>query len=119
MDNLCNMTRLPKSIKSHYIDSFEINLETLRSFLLSSRKIQGSEVDEICLLISKIYNQKVNYILTSCENDWNKLEPFSSPLIIFVQCIEELLSQEHLKISSECKFILKSFTKTLESWMIW
>ncbi len=112
------MTRLPKSIKSHYIDSFEINLENLRTFL-SSHKIQSSESEDVCLLISKIFSQKVNYILTNCEDDWNKLEPFSSPLIIFVQCIDELLSQDHPKISSECRFILNSFTKTLESWMMW
>jgi len=118
MDHLCNMTRLPKSIKSHYIDSFVINLENLRT-ILHHRKIQRCESQEVCLLISKIYNQKVDYILTSCGDDWNKLEPFSSPLIIFVQCIEELLGQDHSTISSECRLILNSYTKTLESWMIW
>lgn len=112
------MTRLPKSIKSHYLDSFVTNLENLRTFL-DHRKIQEYETEEVCLMISKIYNQKVDYILTSCGDDWSKLEPFSSPLIIFVQSIGELLDQGHSNISSECRFILNSYTKTLESWMIW
>ena len=118
MDRPSNMTRLPKSIKSHYIDSFEANLENLRTFL-HRRKIQRYESEEVCLLISKIYNQKVNYILASCEDDWSKLEPFSSPLIICVKSIGELLDQGHPNILSECRLILNSYTKTLESWMIW
>jgi hypothetical protein len=57
--------------------------------------------------------------LATCEDDWSKLEPFSSPLIIFVQCMGELLAdQDHHNISSECRLILNSYTKTLESWMI-
>jgi len=112
------MTRLPKSIKSHYIDSFVINLENLRTFL-QQRKIQRYESEGVCLLISKIYNYKVNYLLTTCGDDWNKLEHFSSPLVIFVQCIGELLGQDNPNISSECRIILNSYTKTLESWMIW
>ena len=118
MDHLCNMTRLPKSIKSHYTDSFLINLENLRTFLHQC-KIERYEYEEVCLLISEIYNHKVNYLLTSCGDDWNKLELFSSPLIIFVQSIGELLGQGHLNLSPECNLILNSYTKTLESWMIW
>lgn len=118
MNYRSSMTRLPKSIKSHYIDSFETNLENLRTFL-HRRKIPRYESEEVCSLISMIYNQKVDYILATCEDDWSKLEPFSSPLIIFVQCMGELLAdQDHHNISSECRLILNSYTKTLESWMI-
>lgn len=112
------MTRLPKSIKSHYSDSLVINLENLRT-LLQQYKIENNESEEVCILISKIYNHKVDYLLASCGDDWNKLELFSSPLIIFVQSIGELLGQDNTNISSECKLILNSYTKTLEAWMIW
>ena len=58
-------------------------------------------------------------ILESCGNDWARLDSASSPLILFVQCINELLREDHSNISSRCRFILNSFSKTLESWMIW
>lgn len=112
------MTRTPKSIKSHYVDSFAVNLENLKSFL-SSHNVSRSESDKVSQLISKTYNQKIDSILEQCGDDWTKLESFSSPLIIFVQCIGELLDVVPSSISAECRFILNSFVKTLESWMIW
>ncbi|MDN5845912.1 MAG: hypothetical protein L0H53_06520 [Candidatus Nitrosocosmicus sp.] len=112
------MTRVPKSIKNHYIDSFLINSENLNSFL-SSHGISNSELEIVLFTVSKLYNQKVDDILESCGNDWTRLDSTSSPLILFVQCIDELLSEAHLDISSRCRFILNSFSKTLESWMIW
>ena len=114
---LLSMTRVPKSIKNHYIDSFLINSENLKSFL-SSHEISNSELEEVSSTISKLYNQKVDAILESCGNDWARLDSASSPLILFVQCIDEFL-RDHLDISSRCRFILNSFSKTLESWMIW
>jgi hypothetical protein len=115
--HLPNMTRVPKSIKNHYIDSFTINSENLKSFL-SSHEISNSELEIVLSIVSKLYNQKVDDILASCGSDWARLDSASSPLILFVQCIDELLS-DHLDISSRCRFILNSFSKTLESWMIW
>jgi hypothetical protein len=115
--HLPNMTRVPKSIKNHYIDSFIINSENLKSFL-SSHEISNSELEYVSITISKLYNQKVDDILALCGNDWTRLDSASSPLILFVQCIDELLS-DHLDISSRCRFILNSFSKTLESWMVW
>ncbi|WP_222424976.1 hypothetical protein [Candidatus Nitrosocosmicus arcticus] len=112
------MTRVPKSIKNHYIDSFNINSENLKSFL-SSHQISNSELEDVSFTISKLYNQKVDEILESCGNDWTRLDSASSPLILFVQCIDELLREDNLDISSRCRFILNSFSKTLESWMIW
>ncbi len=53
------MTRVPKSIKNHYIDSFLINSGNLKSFL-SSYKISNSELEDVSLTISKLYNQKVD-----------------------------------------------------------
>lgn len=114
---LLNMTRVPKSIKNHYIDSFLINSENLKSFL-SSHEISNSDLEIVLSTLSKLYNQKVDDILESCGSDWARLDSASSPLILFVQCIDELLS-DHLDISSRCRFILNSFSKTLESWMIW
>jgi hypothetical protein len=114
---LLNMTRVPKSIKNHYIDSFLINSENLKSFL-SSHEISNSDLEIVLSTVSKLYNQKVDDILASCGSDWARLDSASSPLILFVQCIDELLS-DHLDISSRCRFILNSFSKTLESWMIW
>jgi hypothetical protein len=116
--NLPSMTRIPKSIKNHYIDSFIINSENLKSFL-SSHEISNSELEYVSITISKLYNQKVDDILASCGNDWTRLDSASSPLILFVQCIDELLSANNLNITSGCRFILNSFSKTLESWMIW
>ncbi len=116
--HLLSMTRVPKSIKNHYIDSFIINSENLQSFL-SSHKISNSELEDVSFTISKLYNQKVDDILQSCGNDWTRLDSASSPLILFVQCIDELLREDHLDISSRCRIILNSFSKTLESWMIW
>jgi hypothetical protein len=115
---LLNMTRVPKSIKNHYIDSFIINSENLKSFL-SSHEISNPELEDVSVTISKLYNQKVDDILTSCGNDWTRLDSASSPLILFVQCIDELLSANNLNITSGCRFILNSFSKTLESWMNW
>jgi len=115
--HLPNMTRVPKSIKNHYIDSFLINSENLKSFL-SSHEISNSDLEIVLSTVSKLYNQKVDDILALCGNDWTRLDSASSPLILFVQCIDELLS-DHLDISSRCRFILNSFSKTLESWMIW
>jgi hypothetical protein len=112
------MTRVPKSIKNHYIDSFLINSENLKSFL-SSYEISISELEYVSFTISKLYNQKVDAILESCGNDWTRLDSSPSPLILFVQCIDDLLCEDHLDISSRCRFILNSFSKTLESWMIW
>jgi hypothetical protein len=116
--HLPNMTRVPKSIKNHYIDSFIINSENLKSFL-SSHEISNSELEYVSITISKLYNQKVDDILASCGNDWTRLDSASSPLILFVQCIDELLSANNLNITSGCRFILNSFSKTLESWMNW
>ena len=116
--NLPSMTRIPKSIKNHYIDSFIINSENLKSFL-SSHEISNSELEYVSITISKLYNQKVDDILASCGNDWTRLDSASSPLILFVQCIDELLSANNLNITSGCRFILNSFSKTLESWMNW
>ena len=115
---LLSMTRVPKSIKNHYIDSFIINSENLQSFL-SSHKISNSELEDVSFTISKLYNQKVDDILESCGNDWTRLDSASSPLILFVQCIDELLCANNLNITSRCRFILNSFSKTLESWMNW
>ena len=112
------MTRVPKSIKNHYVDSFLINSDNLQSFL-SSHKISNSELENVLFTISKLYNQKVDAILELCDNDWARLDSVSSPLILFVQCIDELLREDHFNISSECRFILNSFSKTLESWMFW
>ncbi|ALI35004.1 hypothetical protein NMY3_00795 [Candidatus Nitrosocosmicus oleophilus] len=112
------MTRVPKSIKNHYVDSFLINSENLKSFL-SSHEISNTELEDVSFTISKLYNQKMEAILESCGNDWARLDSASSPLILFVQCIDELLSEDHSNISSRCRFILNSFSKTLESWMIW
>jgi hypothetical protein len=116
--HLLNMTRVPKSIKNHYIDSFIINSENLKSFL-SSHEISNFELEDVSITISKLYNQKVDDILTSCGNDWTRLDSASSPLILFVQCIDELLCANNLNITSRCRFILNSFSKTLESWMNW
>jgi hypothetical protein len=112
------LTRTPKSIKSHYVDSFAVNLENLKSILFF-HNISSSESDKVTQLISKTYNQKMDFILEQCGDDWTKLESFSSPLIIFVQCIGELLDVKPSSISADCRFILNSFVKTIESWMIW
>ncbi len=116
--HLLNMTRVPKSIKNHYIDSFIINSENLKSFL-SSHEISNLELEDVSITISTLYNQKVDDILASCGNDWTRLNSASSPLILFVQCIDELLCANNLNITSRCRFILNSFSKTLESWMNW
>ena len=116
--HLLNMTRVPKSIKNHYIDSFIINSENLKSFL-SSHEISNLELEDVSITISTLYNQKVDDILASCGNDWTRLDSASSPLILFVQCIDELLCANNLNITSRCRFILNSFSKTLESWMNW
>lgn len=115
---LLSMTRVPKSIKNHYIDSFIINSENLKSFL-SSHDISNSELEDVLITISKLYNQKVDDILASCGNDWTRLDSASSPLILFVKCIDKLLCADTLNITSRCRFILNSFSKTLESWMNW
>lgn len=112
------MTRKPKSIQNHYTDSFTINFSSLQH-LLNNSQISFSELEHISLLISTCYTNKIEIILKSCGENWSKLESFSSPLILFIQCIDKVVNDRSVNMSLECRLILKSFLKSLESWMIW
>jgi hypothetical protein len=119
MDSPHDMTRKAKSIYCHYGDSFIINSDNLKSFLLNN-SVSCTEANEIVNLLTKYYNQKVDNILETCNDDkWTKLESFSSPLILFICCIDKLVTNRDIILSDKSKYILKSFLRSLEPWMIW
>jgi hypothetical protein len=114
-----DMTRRPKSIQSHYRDSFIINSNNLKSFLINN-SVSCVELDNIVNLLSQCYNQKVDVILEVCDGDnWTKLESFSSPLILFICCIDKIVVSKEIILSHKSKHVLQSFSRSLESWMIW
>lgn len=113
------MNRKPKSIENHYMDSLTINLSSLQSFL-KNHLISQTESETVIGMISNYYHKNTEIILKNCENDWTKLENFSSPLILFIKCIDKIVNNNKtIGLSSKCIFILQSFLKSLESWMIW
>lgn len=113
------MNRKPKSIQNHYIDSLAINLSSLRSFL-KDHFVSQTESEAVINIIADHYYKKTEIILKNCENDWTQLENFSSPLILFIECIDKVVkNKKTMELSSKCLFILQSFLKSLESWMIW
>ena len=119
MNCLNDMTRKPKSIQCHYKDSLIINSNFLKSFLMN-HSVSCVETENIVDLLSKYYDQKVDIILNACsDDDWTKLESFSSPLILFVRCIDKVITDSEITLSKKSLSILKSFLLSLESWMVW
>jgi len=113
------MTRKPKSIYCHYEDSLIINSTNLKSFL-KNNSISSIESENIVNLLSCYYNEKVNIIVKVCDNNnWSKLESFSSPLILFVRCIDKVITDSEITLSKKSLSILKSFLLSLEPWMTW
>ncbi len=113
------MTRKPKSIYCHYRDSFIINSDNLKSFL-KNNSVSCSESHNIIDLLSQHYNQKVDIILEACNNGkWTNLESFSSPLVLFICCIDKIIANKEISLSQKSNYILQSFLKSLESWMVW
>ena len=113
------MTRKPKSIYCHYEDSLIINSTNLKSFL-KNNSISSIESENIVNLLSCYYNEKVNIIVKVCvNNNWSKLESFSSPLILFVRCIDKVITDSEITLSKKSLSILKSFLLSLEPWMTW
>jgi hypothetical protein len=113
------MTRKPKSIYCHYADSLIINSTNLKSFL-KNNSISSIESENIVNLLSCYYNEKVNIIVKACDNNnWSKLESFSSPLILFICCIDKIIANNNVVLSNKSRNILQSFLTSLESWMIW
>jgi hypothetical protein len=116
---LIDMIRKPKSIPCHYSDSLAVNSENLKSFLLS-HSVPLAETESIVGLLSEYYDQKVDVILSACNgDDWAKLESFSSPLIVFIGCIDKIINDNKSVLSNQSMPVLKSFLQSLESWMIW
>jgi hypothetical protein len=119
MNSPHDMTREPKSIHCHYMYSFIINSNNLKSFLVNN-SVSCIESEYIVNLLSQYYNQKVDIILEICGDDnWTKLESFSSPLILFIHCIDKIVTDKEMILSQKSKSVLQSFLKSLESWMIW
>ena len=119
MNSPHDMTRSPKSIQSHYRDSFIINSTNLKSFLINN-SVPCVELNNIVNLISQYYKQKVDVMLEVCDDDdWTKLESFSSPLILFICCIDKIVTNKEIVLSQKSKHVLQSFLRSLESWMIW
>ncbi len=119
MNYLHDMTRKPKSIYSHYKDSLIINSDNLKSFLIN-HSVSSIESENIVNLLAQYYDQKVDIILKVCnDNNWAKLESFSSPLILFICCIDKVITNNEITLSEKSRSILQSFLTSLESWMIW
>ena len=119
MNSPHDMSRRPKSIHCHYRDSFIINSNNLKSFLVNN-SIPLVELNNVVNLLSQYYNQKVDVILEGCDDDNStKLESFYSPLILFICCIDKIVTNKEIVLSQKSKHILQSFLRSLESWMIW
>ena len=119
MNYLNDMTRKPKSIHCHYKDSLIINSNSLKSFLIN-RSVSYVEAENIVDLLSLHYDQKVDIILNACnDDDWTKLESFCSPLILFIRCIDKVITDDEIILSKKSLSVLKSFLLSLESWMVW
>lgn len=119
MNSPNDMSRRPKSIHCHYRDSFIINTNNLKSFLINN-SVSCEDLNNIVNLMSQYYNQKVDVILEVCDDDnWTKLESFSSPLILFICCIDKIVTNKEIILSQKSKHVLQSFLRSLESWMIW
>lgn len=118
MNFLQKMTSKPKSIYCHYKDSLIINSANLKSFLIN-HSVSLSESEHIINLLSCYYNQKVDLIMTAYDNEWAKLESFTSPLILFICCIEKVINSTQIILSEKSRNILQSFLMSLECWMIW
>ncbi len=113
------MTRKPKSILCHYEDSLIINSTTLKSFLIN-HSVSYVETENIVNLLFQYYDHKVDMILKVCDDDeWTKLESFSSPLILFICCINKIITNNAITLSEKAITILQSFSTSLEPWMIW
>jgi hypothetical protein len=118
MNSLQKMIRKPKSIYCHYKDSLIINSTNLKSFLIS-HSVSLLESKNIVDLLSYYYNQKVELIMKACDNEWAKLESFTSPLILFIFCISKVINSTQITLSKKSRTILQSFLISLECWMIW
>ncbi len=119
MNSPNDITRKPKSIHCHYRDSFVINSDNLK-LLLINNSVSCSESDNIVNMLSQYYNQKVNIILEACNDDkWTNLESFSSPLVLFICCIDKIVNNKEITLSQKSNYILQSFLRSLEPWMIW
>lgn len=119
MNSYHKMTRKPKSILCHYKDSLLINSTTLKSFLIT-HSVSYVETENIVNLLFQYYDQKLDIILKVCDDDeWTKLESFSSPLILFVCCIDKIITNNEITLSEKSIAILQSFLISLEPWMIW
>jgi len=82
--------------------------------------VPSVELDNIVNLLSQYYNQKVDVILEVCnEDNWTKLESFSSPLILFICCIDKIVTNKEIILSQKSTHVLQSFLRSLESWMVW
>ncbi len=113
------MTRKPKSILCHYEDSLIINSTNLKSFLIN-HSVSYVETENIVNLLFQYYDYKVDMILKVCDDDeWTKLESFSSPLILFIYCIDKIITNNEITLSEKAITILQSFSTSLEPWMIW
>ncbi|MGN6708694.1 MAG: hypothetical protein ACTHKF_05030 [Candidatus Nitrosocosmicus sp.] len=116
------MPHKPKSIYCHYKDSLIINSNTLKSFLVNN-SVSVEEIKNILDLLTSYYEQKINVFSNSSDdnNNWTKLESgsFSSPLILFIYCIDKIVIDDEITLSNKSKIILKSFLISLEPWMIW
>ncbi len=113
------MTRKPKSIYCHYADSLIVNCTNLKSFL-KNYSVSPIESENIVNLLSCYYDQKVDIILKVCDNNnWSKLESFSSPLILFICCISKIITNNDIALSEKSRTILQSFLTSLEAWMVW
>jgi hypothetical protein len=112
------MNLKPKSIKSHYDDSIIINSNNLKA-ILEKNLVDPIEINLIVSLLLECYKKRVDTISKECLDDWNRLESFSSPLILFILCIGKVLNNNQNPLSKKSKSILHSFLNSLESWMIW
>jgi len=104
----------PKSTREIYIESLSINSASIEK-QLAEQSVLSDEIRSILDFVSKMYREKVEKIVTLCDNDMMALEHVPSPLKLFVDCLAQ--AQKSLSLSSPASRLIQQYTSAWEDWM--
>lgn len=104
----------PKSTREIYIESLSINSASIEK-QLADESVLLEEIRSIVDLVSKMYRENVDRIVSLCDNDMMALEYVPSPLKLFVDCLAQ--AQKSLSVSSPASKLIQQYTSAWEDWM--
>ena len=104
----------PKSTREIYIESLSINSASIEK-QLADQSVLKEESERILDLVSKIYRENVERIITRCDKDMMALEYVPSPLKLFVDCLAQV--QKSLSLSSQASKLIQLYAAAWEDWM--